>query len=348
MQVREHASNHVLNLKIGEIVEVRSASEILATLDEHGELDALPFMPEMLQFCGQRFKVYKLAIKLCDTIEMTGMHRMKNAVHLENTRCDGQAHGGCQTGCMIYWKEAWLKRVDIEKQESVDDVLQLAAPAGQDCFTERRQPCTLSKLMAATHKHTNNMPSSEVIFSCQATELMRAAPRRAPWWDLRLYVLDVRSGNASASAMTRSLCIMLFNKYQGFSRRYLPRVLWFRGAKKYPFVGGQLEKTPHETLDLRAGELVQVKTREEIFQTLDKHNNNRGLSFDPEMLRYCGQQARVLRRVDKIIDEKTGKMMYFKNPCIILEGVICCGDYNQYCPRSIYPFWREIWLKRID
>ncbi len=30
---------------------------------------------------------------------------------------------------------------------------------------------------------------------------------------------------------------------------------------------------------------------------------NRGLSFDPEMLPYCGTTRRVERRVDRIIDD---------------------------------------------
>jgi hypothetical protein len=90
---------------------VRSEAEILATLDEKGELDGLPFMPEMLAWCGRRLRVEKLALKLCDTIEWTGMYRIRDAVHLGMSRCDGQAHGGCQAGCNIYWKEAWLKRV---------------------------------------------------------------------------------------------------------------------------------------------------------------------------------------------------------------------------------------------
>src|SRR6266540_4261362 len=104
----ETVRSRVLGLRAGELVEVRSEAEILATLDEKGELDSLPFMPEMRQFCGGRFRVYKRAVKLCDTISWTGMYRMENAVHLEGVRCDGQAHGGCQAGCNTYWKEAWL------------------------------------------------------------------------------------------------------------------------------------------------------------------------------------------------------------------------------------------------
>ena len=44
-------------LHVGDLVEVRSAEEIVATLDERGELENLPFMPEMLKFCGQRLSV---------------------------------------------------------------------------------------------------------------------------------------------------------------------------------------------------------------------------------------------------------------------------------------------------
>ena len=42
-----------MSFKAGDLIEVRSAAEILATLDERGELENLPFMPEMLKFCGR-------------------------------------------------------------------------------------------------------------------------------------------------------------------------------------------------------------------------------------------------------------------------------------------------------
>ena len=71
------------------------------------------------------------------------------------------------------------------------------------------------------------------------------------------------------------------------------------------------------------------------------------MSFDVEMLRYCGREARVLRRVDQIIDEKTGRMLRMKNPCIVLEGMSCVGAYHRCCPRGTYPYWREIWLERV-
>ena len=63
-----HATNvrdaHAVGLRVGELVEVKSVDEILATLDERGSLKALPFMPEMLKYSGKRFRVSRRAIKL--------------------------------------------------------------------------------------------------------------------------------------------------------------------------------------------------------------------------------------------------------------------------------------------
>src|SRR6478735_1236395 len=101
-----------LGLRVGDLVEVRSAEEILASLDKKGELENLPFMPEMLAFCGQRLTVHKVAHKVCDTISRSGMRKMTNSVHLTGSRCTGSAHGGCQTACSLYWKEQWLRRVE--------------------------------------------------------------------------------------------------------------------------------------------------------------------------------------------------------------------------------------------
>ena len=325
-----------LNLRVGEFVEVRSEGEILATLDERGELEALPFMPEMLQFCGRRFRVDKLAVKLCDTINWSGMYRMDHAVHLAGVRCDGQSHGGCQAGCLVYWKEAWLKRADVDSQE-----------AGQARPPLVPSGCTRLELIAATRKAPDPTATGEEAFSCQATELMRAAPTWIPPWAVKQYVLDVRSGNTGLLATLRSVSIGAFNEYQDLSRRLLPRPLRIRGGMRFPFIQGEQRRTPQETLDLRPGELVRVKGKEEIVKTLDTTNRNRGMTFDPEMLKYCGRQARVLRRVERIIDERTGRMLHLKNPCIILEDVICTSDYHRLCPRGIYPYWREIWLERV-
>src|SRR2546425_7542236 len=98
--------------RAGDWVEVRSKEEILRTLDKRGELDNLPFMPEMLEFCGKRLRVASSAHKSCDTVTPAGGLRLDDAVHLEGVRCNGAAHDGCAAGCLTFWRGAWLKRVD--------------------------------------------------------------------------------------------------------------------------------------------------------------------------------------------------------------------------------------------
>src|SRR5690606_21255463 len=68
--------------RAGDWVEVRSAAEILATLDLAGDLEHLPFMPEMLRFAGRRFRIESVAHKTCDTVNRTGGRRLTNTVHL--------------------------------------------------------------------------------------------------------------------------------------------------------------------------------------------------------------------------------------------------------------------------
>jgi hypothetical protein len=340
--VGKRFAEHDLDLRQGEIVEIRSESEILATLDGTGARDGLPFMPEMLAYCGQRVRVAARADKTCDTIERTGGRRMTGTVHLEGLRCDGQAHGGCQAGCFLFWKEAWLKRV------SGDHVR--VSPAA----TVGAADCDRARLSEASLVDGPSAPG-EPRYRCQATELRRASSPLA-WWDIRQYVRDVRCGNVGVGDLLSAFAFWLFQQivriggYRVLTSLY-DALQARRGGTPYPFRGGTLTKTPRETLGLTEGELVRVKSFDEILRTLDTQNRNRGLRFDPEMVRFCGEVRRVRARVDRIIDEKTGLMLKFSNDCIILEGVVCPGRVSamrMFCPRSIYSYWREIWLQRLD
>jgi hypothetical protein len=56
-------------------------------------------------------------------------------------------------------------------------------------------------------------------------------------------------------------------------------------------------------------------------------------------------------RVNRLIDEKTGKMVEMKNPCIQLENVYCRAQWTERrlgCPRMSNTYWREIWLRRSE
>ncbi len=317
-------------LRVGDLVEVRSAEEILATLDESGELENLPFMPEMLRFCGRRLTVHKVAHKLCDTISGTGIHRMENAVHLTDSRCDGSAHGGCQTACSLYWKDAWLKRVEPGTPNP---------------------PSSSSADIPLLDANTRKEPGSDdrPRYSCQATELLRAAPTCLPFRDLGQYVTDVKTGNVGPVDSAEAFLVGLFNRLQDTSRRLLPRKLWFRNGLPWGFVEGKVVgRTPTAHLNLQPGEMVRIKTKSEIMETLDADRLNRGgMGFEEEMARHCGRTARVQARVTRCIDEGTGELLTMKNPCIVLEGITCNGALNASCPREFVPFWREIWLERV-
>jgi hypothetical protein len=328
------------SLKAGELVEIRTPAEILATLDARGCLEGMPFMPEMLRFCGRRFRVGKRAHKTCDTVNKTGGRSVKDAVHLEDLRCDGAGHGGCQAHCLIFWKEAWLKRA------AVGDPPHAVGP------TESRATELIDRSAFAPGSRPDN-PNPR--YSCQTTELPKFT-RLLPWWDVRQYIEDLASGNVHPGEMAGTFGLSIFRKllHLGIGYRFLVgaynRIQKRRGRGPLPFRDGQLETTPSGELGLQPGEWVRVKSHDDILGTLDKANRNRGLFFDVEMTRFCGGTYRVLRRVTQILNEKTGEMLRFTNPCILLDQVYCRAELSQlrlFCPRAIPSYWREIWLERL-
>ena len=345
--------SYALRLRVGEIVEVRSPEEIRATLDEHGFLDSLPFMPEMLQFCNKRFTVYKRADKTCDTIDKTGGRRLFNTVHLgaaqqsDGVRCDGAAHGGCEASCLLFWNEAWLKRV--ESKEQPDREIEIT-PAQHYAQTDMDAKLRRVAIVKEPDKDAVG------IYRCQATQL-KAYTRPLVWWDVRQYVRDFASGNVRAGELVRAFVFMGYRRLVRFGVGY--RLLlgvynWFQTHSRgtpWPYVQGTLKVTPTGELGLEPGELVRVKPLDQILETLDTRNRNRGMLFAPEMVRFCGSTFKVSKRVYRIIDEKKGCMMEFSNPCIILQNVYCLSEFSEhrvFCPRSIYPYWREIWLERVS
>jgi hypothetical protein len=70
--------------------------------------------------------------------------------------------------------------------------------------------------------------------------------------------------------------------------------------------------------------------------------------FGAETVRHCGQVHRVLGRVTRLIEERSGEMREMKIPAIILDGVTASGEFMRFCPQNEYVFWREIWLERIE
>jgi hypothetical protein len=296
-------------------VEVKAPDEILRTLDTDGTLDRLPFMPEMLELCGRRFPVSRRVLKTCYTglnlYDAMRRFRGDDVVTLEGVRCSGAAHDGCQKACMIFWREAWLRKVEPAAVQSRVD------PEARERLRAR--------LKTSTGPQT---------YFCQASELLNATrdvPRRE---QLRTCVSDVRAGNCTLMGMAHRIATWLYWKIR---RRLLGE-----------YARGRSASTPVAGLNLSAGEWIEVKSMASIRETLNEAGYNRGLYFTPDMRRLCGGQHRVGGRIDKIIVDGTGEMRQLRNT-VRLEGSLCgCDDLKLGgCSRAEVSYWREIWLRRI-
>jgi hypothetical protein len=302
----------------GKWVVVRSADEILATLDPSGTLDGLPFMPEMLSWCGKTFRIQRRVDKTCVDGHPIRRFAANDVVVLEGPRCDGGGHDGCKHGCRVYWKQAWLRPVDADSsiQHAVGDL---------DILRSRLK-----------------VKADEQRYFCQSTELFRATedfpPRRHQ--RMRIALTEIRNGDIGILRALQLLALYLRQKVL----RALGYDNWFRGPHK---------KTPAQSLNLQPGELVRVKSRAEVVQTLDQRMSNRGLALWYEMMRCSGREAEVRYRVDRLINESTGLMREITDTVTLNmrgcgslgEECLCAGEPGD-CPRGELMYWREIWLER--
>jgi len=342
-----------MSMRAGDWVEVRSKDEILRTLDKGGCMEGLPFSPQMFSYCGQRFRVYKSAHKTCDTVSGSGGRHLEGGIHLD-LRCDGKAYGGCQAGCLLFWKEAWLKPV------AADEAVGASCTKSETHSANVAAICSEQDVVNGTRAPALST-GEPVRYRCQATELLRYTTL-LPWWDIRQYIEDYRSGNVSLSRMLSGLAYVCYNNGFQASRDTVGKpARWLydmfqrlRGGVPYPRRKGRLSlagPAPQADLGLQPGELVRVKSYDQILATLDTKTNHRGLKWDAELVPYCGKTLRVKTRIERFIDERTGKMISLKTPAVILDGAWCQARYSEcrmFCPRSIYSWWREIWLERVE
>jgi hypothetical protein len=297
----------------GDLVEVRTPDEIGATLDADGTSGNLPFMPEMVELCGRTFRVSSRAFTVCYL--GPGSHRAFNAANvftLENVRCSGAAHDGCQKACTIFWRESWLRKAEATKLQSPPD--QAAA--------DRLR----SRLKVSTGPRT---------YFCQSSELLKATRPLSRRQRLAGYLSGFFAGNFTAQEMIRNLGIWLF---------------WLlRGRFFGVYARGSRDSTPSEALNLQPGEWVEVKSMQSIRETLDSRGHNRGLYFSPDMRLWCGRRCQVKGRLDKIIVDGSGRMRRLRDT-VCLEGSTCGCAYNGFdmggCSRCEITYWREIWLRR--
>ena len=91
--------------------------------------------------------------------------------------------------------------------------------------------------------------------------------------------------------------------------------------------GSSMQKAPMEVapaVPFKTGELVKVRSRDEINSTLDPFKELKGCAFLPDMYQYCGTQQRVFKSMQRFMDERDYKMKKARG-IILLENVICSG-----------------------
>jgi hypothetical protein len=297
----------------GDLVDVKAPEEILHTLDADGTLGQLPFMPEMIEYCGRRFRVSKRVVKTCTSGTKAGssmrVFRTDDVVLLDGLRCSGANHDGCQKACTIFWRQAWLRKVD-------DPAVPAVAGPGSEQLRAR--------LKTSTGPQT---------YFCQASELLKATNHLSRGERFTKCFGEIQVGNCSVWEMARRVGTWLIWRIR--------RVLL--GA----YARGTNTSTPVESLNLQAREWIEVKPIENIIQTLDKTANNRGLWFSPDMRLLCGQRRKVEKRIERIIVDGTGEMRQLHNT-VFLEGSYCGCPHVAFggCSRCEYVYWREIWLRR--
>lgn len=303
-------------LRAGDLVQVKTPDEILDTLDVEGSLDHLPFMPEMLEYCGQTFRVSRRASTICFSGPGWARgFRTDDVVTLEGVRCTGTAHDGCQKECIIFWREAWLRKVD---GAAVD--LTANSPSHTEIST---------RLKVSTGPNT---------YYCQASELSKATDALSRRQRVSRYLQRIATTEYNIVQVLKSFQTYLVGKVRRIvAGRYLPRALDSR--------------EPEQSLNLQPGEWVEVKPLWNILRTLDTRGKNRGLYFSPDMYLWCGQRRRVKGRLERIIVDGTGQMRTLRNT-VSLEGSTCGCDYMGFdmggCSRCELTYWREIWLRRIE
>lgn len=100
-------------------------------------------------------------------------------------------------------------------------------------------------------------------------------------------------------------------------------------------------------LPLAAGDVVRVRSKAEIQATLNSWGELMGCLFMDAQRQYCGTTQRVLKRVERFVDERDYRVKKAKG-IILLDGLMCEGtpDYGR-CDRACFYFWREEWLEKI-
>jgi hypothetical protein len=101
-------------------------------------------------------------------------------------------------------------------------------------------------------------------------------------------------------------------------------------------------------MTLRAGDWVEVRSKEEILRTLDKNGRLEDMPFMPEMFAYCGRRIQVYKRAHKSCDTIHPLSQRSLPNSVLLGNVRCNGSAHGGCQAQCSVFWKEAWLKPVS
>jgi hypothetical protein len=144
---------------------------------------------------------------------------------------------------------------------------------------------------------------------------------------------------------------MLARPWNYHVKRYLKRAYTYFTGLRYRLPGssypGVVAAAPPMVDLLAAGDFVRVKSQEEIQATLNPWKELKGCAFLEDMWQYCGTTQRVLKPVERFLDERDYKVKKAKG-VILLQDVLCHGTpVFGRCDRGCHLFWRAEWLEKI-
>ena len=169
--------------------------------------------------------------------------------------CDGRSHDGCKHGCRIFWKEAWLRPVDVATAEfQLGSRRSACSPEGKIGRATLLLPIDRAiqgdgGLPCPAAAQGSNITEGNSDWRCEGVQALRLLGL----WSWQQFLCVAGCDN------------------------------WLRGPHK---------RTPTQSLNLQAGELVRVKTRAQISETLNRWLSNRGLAICYEMKRCSGARQR--------------------------------------------------------
>lgn len=147
--------------------------------------------------------------------------------------------------------------------------------------------------------------------------------------------------------LIRRMKRMLAAPWNQHVKKWLKRAYYAWSERRGPTEAQAIAKEFAQELPLKAGDWVRVRSREEIAATLDPFNELKGCAFLENMYQYCGTQQRVLKAMQRFLDERDYKVKKVRG-VILLENAICQGTPAfGTCDRSCFLFWREEWLEKI-